>query len=123
MAKLFFDTNYFINLHSKRAPIPITLEELENHDLFVSVLTYHIFTYSYKIKIPNKELSDSLDTFYLVDLNEKILVKALIGPTSDLEDNIQLHSAAESECDIFLTQDRKLLDIKFFGKTRITSSI
>lgn len=43
------------------------------------------------------------------------------GPTKDLEDNIQLHSAAEAESDIFLTADKKLVDMKFFGKTQIIS--
>lgn len=123
MAKLFFDTNYFINLYSKRVPLKISLNELENHDLYVSVLTYHIFAYSYKIKIPNKELVASVDKFFLVGLNEKILKNALTGPTQDLEDNIQLHSGAESDCDFFLTHDQKLLDMKFFGKTAISKGL
>lgn len=35
----------------------------------------------------------------------------------------QLHSAAEAECDYFLTSDKKLLAMKFFGKTRIVSTL
>jgi len=57
-------------------------------------------------------------TSYLTD---KILDLALEGPVDDLEDNIQLHSASEAECDVFLTNDKRLLGIKFFGKTKTTS--
>lgn len=49
------------------------------------------------------------------------MYKALEGPTVDFEDNTQLHSAAEAECDYFLTNDEKLLKMKFFGKTRLTN--
>lgn len=35
--------------------------------------------------------------FAPIDLTELILENSLNGPTSDLEDNIQLHSAAEAE--------------------------
>ena len=59
-------------------------------------------------------------TSYLTD---KILDLALEGPVDDLEDNIQLHSASEAECDVFLTNDKKLLKMKFFGKMRIVSII
>lgn len=44
-------------------------------------------------------------------------------PTSDLEDNIQLHSAAEADCDYFLTSDKKLLAMIYFGKTKIVSTL
>ena len=48
---------------------------------------------------------------------------SLDGPTKDLEDNIQLHSAAKTEADFFLTNDKKLLKMKFFGKMRIVTTI
>ena len=63
------------------------------------------------------------DKFQLVDFSEKILERALNNPTPDLEDNIQLHSAVEAECDIFLTGDQRLLNLKFFGKVQILSVI
>lgn len=47
----------------------------------------------------------------------------LSGPTVDFEDNVQLHSAAEAECEIFLTEDKKLLKLGFFGKTHVVSQI
>jgi predicted nucleic acid-binding protein len=123
MANIFFDTNYFINLYTKRGPVTISYSELEKNDLFVSTLTYHIFAYTQKIKIPNEELIESLDKFYIVTFTEEVLAKALHGPTADLEDNIQLHSGAEAESDYFLTNDEKLLNMKFFGKTKITDSL
>lgn len=55
----------------------------------------------------------------MIDFSEDILDKALDGPSADLEDNIQLHSAAEAEADLFLTNDEGLLNLKFFGKTEI----
>jgi len=123
MAKVFFDTNYFIYLHTKKIQIPITFEEMEKHDNFVSTLTYHIMAYIQKVKIPDVELARSLDKFYVVNYGEKILQQSLTGPTKDLEDNIQLHSAAEAECDFFLTNDKDLLKMKFFGKTRVLKTL
>lgn len=66
---------------------------------------------------------DDIERFLIIDFNSDILNKAIIDPTSDLEDNIQLHSAAEADCDLFLTSDAKLLKLKFFGKTEITSQV
>lgn len=123
MANIFFDTNFFINLHTKQRSPSVPLSELEANDLFVSVLTYHIFAYTQKLRVPNQELSDTLKAYNLVEFTEKILAKALDGPTNDLEDNIQLHSAAEAECDYFLTNDKNLLKMKFFGKTQIKSTL
>ncbi len=59
----------------------------------------------------------------LINLSQDILDKALVGPTKDLEDNIQLHSAIKADCDIFLTYDTQLLKLGFFGKTKIKSSL
>lgn len=121
MAKVFFDTNFLIQFYSKKPPIdPVVFEK---YDLFVSTLSYHILAYLQKIKIPNKELIELMDGFLVVDFEQKILKLALSGPTSDLEDNVQLHCAAEAGCDYFLTHDQKLLNMKFFGKAAIVSRI
>lgn len=121
MAKVYLDANYFINLLKQKSPVlPI---ELEQHDLFASPLTFHITAYVHKITIPDADLFDALNKLNIADLTEHILIRALDGPTSDLEDNIQLHTAAEADCDMFLTQDKRLLQMKFFGKTRIANSI
>jgi len=120
MGKVFLDTNCFIDaIHRK--PEKQILESLIGHVICTSTLSFHIYCYSYKIKIPNKKILGQKDKFQLIDFSENILEKSLDGPSADLEDNIQLHSAAEAECDLFLTEDKKLLDLKFFGKTRIAT--
>lgn len=122
MAKVFLDTNYFIDaIHRK--PEKQILDFLEYHAVYASTLSFHIYCYVYKIKIPNKKVLAQREKFQLVDFSQHLLEIALRGPTDDLEDNVQLHSATEAECDFFLTEDRKLLDLTFFGITRITSSL
>lgn len=123
MANIFFDTNYFIKLYSRKKDYSIDLKLLEDNDLFVSTLTYHIVAYTQKVKIPNQEFTDTTKAFNLVDYTGGLLANSLEGPTEDLEDNIQLHSATKSNCDYFLTFDKKLLKMKFFGKMRIVATI
>lgn len=122
MAKIFLDTNYFIDaIH--RAPEKQILETLEGNIIYVSTLSFHIYCYSFKIKIPNTKVVLQKAKFQLINFSENILDKALKGPTADLEDNIQLHSAAEAQCDLFLTEDKGLLHMKFFGRTKIASDL
>jgi len=96
---------------------------LSGNLLFISPLSTHILFYARKLKVPDQEVNDLQEQFGIVPFTEHILDKALVGPTEDLEDNIQLHSAAEADCDLFLTSDRKLLSQKFFGKVRIEESL
>lgn len=119
MAKVFVDTNCFIGL-ANRIP-EIDSETLDTHQGFISTLSCHILFYVNKIKVPHAGLNSFIENFNLINFDNKILTKSLVGPTQDLEDNIQLHSAAEKECEIFLTLDKKLLEMKFFGKTQIIS--
>lgn len=122
MAKVFLDTNYFIDaIHRK--PEKEILASFENHTIYVSNLSLHIYCYIYKIKIPNNIITAQREKFQMVEFSESVLDRSLKGPSDDFEDNVQLHSAAEAECDIFLTADKKLLDLKFFGKTRINSDV
>lgn len=120
MAKIFLDTNYFIDTIHRR-PEKQILDLLTGHIVYISILSFHIYCYTYKIKIPDKKVLLQKERFQLVDFSEKILERALNNPTIDLEDNVQLHSAAEAECDLFLTQDHQLLNLKFFGKVQILS--
>ncbi len=121
MAKVFLDTNYFIDsIHRK--PEREILESLNDNIIYISPLSIHIYCYVFKIKIPDSRVIGQTEKFQIVEFSESILDRALQGPTSDFEDNIQLHSAAEAECDVFLTEDQKLLDMKFFGKAKITNS-
>ena len=121
MAKVFLDANYFIALVN-RAPEP-DAQDLDEHRGFISTLSCHILFYVNKISVPDAKMNSFIKDFNLIDLSQEILDRALKGPTTDLEDNIQLHSAAEAECDLFLTEDRKLLDLKFFGKTQIVNTL
>jgi len=122
MAKVFLDANYFIDLVEERKQ-EVSLNKFREQQLFISSLSIHILTYIYKYKIPDKGLNVALKKFNIIDLDKQVVDKSLLGPTSDFEDNIQLHSAAEAECDLFLTEDKKLLDLKFFGKTQVVNSI
>lgn len=119
MARIFVDANIFIDLVEKRKKK--TLADLDGNKLFISPLSAHILMYVVKKKVPYQRIEVSITHFGIVNFNSDILNKALEGPTDDLEDNVQLHSAAEAECDIFLTEDRGLLNMKFFGKTKISS--
>ena len=120
MAKVFLDTNYFIGL-ANRAP-EVETEILDEQKGFISVLSCHILFYVNKITVPDVKMNSFISDFNLINLSQDILDKALVGPTKDLEDNIQLLSAAKADCDFFLTNDSKLLKMKFFGKTEIKSA-
>ena len=117
MVKVFLDTNHFIGL-AYQVP-EISSENIDRHRVFISILSCHILFYVNKIKVPDTKTNSFINDFNILDLNQKILSKARIGPTPDLEDNIQLHSAAEAECGLFLTSDKKLLMMKFFGNMKI----
>ena len=120
MAKIFLDTNFYIDIIKKRNDRD--LESFQGHELFISPLSIHILAYVYKYKIPSIELDVNKELFNLVSFDNTINENALIGPTNDFEDNVQLHSAAVAECDLFLTEDKELLDMKFFGKVKIINS-
>ena len=122
MAKVFLDTNYFIDSIHRR-PAKNILASLEHHTIYISPLSLHIYFYIYKIKIPDLRVTAQRDKFQIVKFSEVILDSSLMGPTSDFEDNVQLHSAAQEECDVFLTNDRDLLSMRFFGKTRIINEL
>lgn len=118
MAKIFLDTNVFIDaLHRK--PQQQTSEVLEGHSPYISTLSVHIYCYIFKIKLPNASVAAQIGNFLIEDFSESILDRALEGPTTDFEDNVQLHSSAEADCDFFVTRDEKLLQMKFFGKMQI----
>lgn len=116
MAKAFLDVNIIIDFIEKKQDINNIILDQE---LFVSPLSFHILMYVYKYRVPNNKLIDSQKYFNFVPFNDVVTQNALLGPTIDFEDNVQLHSAADAECDVFLTNDKKLLNLKFFGKTKI----
>src|SRR5215469_5507588 len=100
MAKIFLDTNSFIDTLGRK-PREEMLATLLDNALFISPLSFHIYCYIFKIKVPNKKILEQKEEFQIVEFSEDILSRSLHGPTSDFEDNVQLHSAAEANCDIF----------------------
>ncbi len=120
MVRIFLDTNFYIDATKRAKEKWKTLKE---YLLYISPLSTDILFYARKLKVPDQEVNELQKLFGIVPLTKEILNKALEGPTTDLEGNIQLHSAAEAECDLFLTNDKKLLDMKFFGKTQILNSL
>ena len=121
MAKVFLDTNYFIGL-ANRVP-EVETDILHKHQGFVSILSCHILFYINKEEVPNEKVNSFINDFNLINLDTSILKKSLVGPTKDLEDNIQLYSAVESECQYFLTFDKELLKMKYFGKMEIVDTL
>ena len=120
MARVFLDANYYIDL-TKRAKEK--WESLDNDLLFISAISTHILFYARKLKVPDQEIEEVQQRFGIVSLTKELIDKALTGPTKDLEDNIQLLSAVDADCDYFLTSDKNLLNLGIFGKTRIVASL
>lgn len=121
MAKVYLDANKFIDLARRRDGWVDLRDGLVNYDIYTSVLNLHILGYVLKAKIDKLfdivlEITNECD---LLDFDKSIAELAFQGPTSDYEDNIQLHSAVKADCDIFLTSDRTLIKTAFFGKMRI----
>ena len=121
MEKVFLDANYFIGLVN-RAP-ETDVDILHKFQGYVSVLSCHILFYINNIKVPDAKINSFIDDFNMIELTNDILHKGLEGPTQDLEDNIQLFSAIEAECEYFLTFDKSLLKMKYFGKLAIVNRL
>lgn len=122
MANIYLDVNCLIDFIERRGGTDFGLK-FEEQRVFISPLSVHIAFYVGKKKIPNEPIYKFLLEFKIVDFTEEILTKSFHGPTLDLEDNIQLYSAVEADCDYLLTHDKTLLKLKFFGKLRIVESI
>jgi predicted nucleic acid-binding protein len=121
MANIFLDTNTFIDIVSERKSV--RLEDYQGHQLFISALSVHILCYVLKTKVPSQKIEAILSFFTIVPLNESIVLSSMKGPTGDFEDNVQLHSAAESECICMVTRDSKLLKLIYFGKTQLVEKM
>ncbi len=121
MAKIFFDANIFIGLTEKRTEM--TLDQFSGNSLFISPLSIHILCYAYKYQMPSEKLGNMEGLFKVISFNQSIALNALKGPTKDFEDNVQLHTAAQADCDVFLTEDKQLLKMKFFGKMKILENL
>lgn len=121
MEKIFLDANILIDLVEKRKDLQP--EDLSSYDVFITPLSAHILMYITHQKVPYPTFSEIIKPFSIEVFDENILKQSLAGPTDDFEDNIQLHSATEAECDLFLTNDKKLLNMKFFGNVQIVPKL
>ncbi|SRR5260221_7895794 len=123
MASLFLDTNVLIDIFEHRKLIDLLA--LSYYDLKYSPLSIHIYIYLYKLKMPLPELTLIIQKLQVkaVDFSAEIVEKALNGPTQDFEDNIQLQSANEVNCEYFLTNDKKLWNKKFFRGMKIIKEL
>ena len=119
MAHIYLDANCAIQLLQDNNPQLVV--KLTDQQVYLSALSVHILAYVNKVKLPNPYYSHFLEHFTYIDLSTAVLTKALKGPTSDLEDNIQLQSAVMEDCDIFVTLDKKLLQLKAIGSLKILS--
>lgn len=118
MVNIFLDVNKLVSLIKGEES-----EDLDGYNLVISALSWHIVSYLMKWKMPNERLKKIFDVLESVEFDNKIVKKAMNGPTDDFEDNVQLHSAVAGECDYFLTMDQKILKMKFFGKMKISDKI
>lgn len=121
MANIFLDVNVLIDFICNGGDE--TLESMRDYQLCISTLSWHIVCYIMKWKIPNDKLSKIFNALMSVEMSNPIVKRSMHGPTDDFEDNVQLHSASEAECDYFLTLDKKLLKMKYFGKMKISNKI
>ena len=117
MENIFVDVNVLMDILGDRK---FGFEEiLDKKTITVSALSFHILMYIMKLKVPNSKLNKYRKSCLIVALNKKVIKDAMIGPSVDFEDNVQLHSAVVGNCDYFLTLDKKLLKMKYFGKMKI----
>lgn len=120
MANIFIDANFFFDLAYRNKA---KSETLVGHSVSFSPLSLHIYCYAEHVKLPDKILESFVENYMIIDFSKDILKNSLEGPTGDLEDNIQLHSATKADADYLLTNDKDLLKMKFFGKTQIVKSL
>ena len=116
----YLDANVVFDLALNRSDVVL---DFENNYYFISPLTVHILTYTNKISMHDVELISILNNFTLVEFSSKITNLSLSGPTSDFEDNVQLNSALEAGCEYFITNDKKLLDMKSYGGMLILAKV
>ena len=121
MAKIFLDANTCIDLVESRGKLSEV--DLQGHELVISPLSIHILIYVTRQKIPYPILSRLIKLFSITVFDQSVCERSLIGPTKDFEDNAQLHSASDAGCDMFLTNDKKLLSLQFFGVMRMVQKI
>lgn len=119
--RIFLDANTFLDVVEMRDEKLAGL--LANQNLFIAEYSLQVLTYIYKYKVPNENLNLITSRFNLAFSDSEIVNRALLGPTDDYEDNIQLHLAVSSDCDLFLTKDKTLLKMGYFGRMKVSDKV
>jgi predicted nucleic acid-binding protein len=119
MEKVFLDTNCFIDILEKR---DLTLIDFVGHySLYISAISIGTWAYIFKHRVPNSKFDLILATFNIESTILNLIERSFVGPTSDYEDNVQLHSATNSGCSIFMTRDKRLQKLRNFFGVKILS--
>lgn len=119
MDKIFLDTNVFMRLLEGR--LEDSWQKFDAYQCCISALSIHIAVYVHKLRIPNATMSSFTTHFVILPISNQASKQSLEGPTSDYEDNLQLHTALESNTAQFVTLDKKLLDLKSIGIMNVVS--
>lgn len=120
MAKIFLDASVVIDIAHREIRDATLLTE---NACIVSALSVHILAYVGKYSCPAEGLRAFMQAVTVLPLDTLVLEGAIEGPTSDLEDNIQLHTARNAGCDYFITSDKTLLSLELFGQMKIVEDI
>jgi predicted nucleic acid-binding protein len=120
MDKVFLDANCLIDYAMLRDDGQL-IELLIDDQKCICILSLHILAYVGKYRLPDENFSGLLDFLDVFLISEEVMKSSMDGPTSDYEDNLQLNCAVENDCDVFITSDKKLLKLSFFGKMKIIS--
>jgi len=117
MANIFLDASVFFDIREKRTAL--FQRDFSNDFLFMSILTLDIYFYTFKKKMPDLTFVGLTNFVQILNFTQDLALKALEGPTKDFEDNVQLHSAIDADCNIFYTRDNGLLKLGYFGNVKI----
>jgi predicted nucleic acid-binding protein len=118
MKHIFIDTNVIIDLLANRQPFSkhaaLLFNYSEKNKIKIYTSSHSIATSYYIIKkvLDDKELrsliSDLLDYISIINIDLKILKKALISPVKDFEDAIQIEAAnSNPKIDFVVTRNKK----------------
>jgi predicted nucleic acid-binding protein len=112
--RLFLDTNVISDIYLKRTPhYDIVVEFLQyckskEYNFCISALTVMNTAYIGKIKRHTiKQFRDLINSFIIIDLVEDLIDWAYHIDMNDFEDAVQYVSAVESECEYFVTWNKK----------------
>lgn len=118
MKHIFIDTNIIIDLLTDRQPFSkhavLLFNYSDKNKIRIYASSHSIATSYYLIKkvLADKELrnliADLLDYISIIEINTKILKKALVSKVNDFEDAIQVEAAnSNPKIDFIVTRNKK----------------